>query len=351
MNKIGAQEILMTALQAKELWEITGRWKEMEEIMYQFKDHHGSEIGLGTTNEEVVTDVVKKHLSSYKDLPIYLYQIQSKFRDEKRPKAGLLRGREFVMKDLYSFNKDEKNMSIFYQKTHKAYLKIFNRLGLKAFSVEASGGDMSKEYSHEFMVKSKAGEDITILCSKCNWAQNKEIAKIKVGEKCPKCNNIVEEHKTVEAGNIFKLGTTYSKDLNLKYKNKEGKDKLVVMGSYGIGLGRVMGTIVEVSNDEHGIIWTKETTPYHIHLLNLVKNDKKKADKIYLKLRKEGWDVLYDERDVSFGKKLKDADLIGISQQMIVGNYRKVELITRSNKEKSVLSLSKAIKKIKKYYN
>ena len=351
MNKIGGQEILMPSLQAKELWEKTGRWQEMKSIMYQFKDQHGSDIGLGATHEEVITDIVKKHLTSYKDLPIYLYQIQNKFRDEKRAKSGLLRGREFIMKDLYSFNKDEESMDKYYQKTQQAYLKIFKRLGLNAFSVEASGGDMSKEYSHEFMVKTEAGEDITVLCNQCQWAQNKEIAKVKDGYNCPRCNNKVQEYKTVEAGNIFKLGTTYSKALNLKYRDKDDQERLVIMGSYGIGLGRVMGTIVEVSHDKEGIIWTKETTPYHIHLLNLVKNDKKKADKIYLKLKKLGFDVLYDERDISYGKKLKDADLIGIPWQIIVNNQKKVELKERKKQEKSILYLTSGIKKIKKYYN
>ena len=351
INKIGGQEMIMPSLQAKELWERTGRWQEMKSIMYQFKDQNGSDIGLGATHEEVITDIVKKHLTSYKDLPIYLYQIQNKFRDEKRAKSGLLRGREFIMKDLYSFNKDEESMDKYYQKTRQAYLKIFKRLGLNAFSVEASGGDMSKEYSHEFMVKTEVGEDITVLCNKCQWAQNKEIAKVKDGYNCPRCNNKVQEYKTVEAGNIFKLGTTYSKALNLKYRDKDDQERLVIMGSYGIGLGRVMGTIVEVSHDKEGIIWTKESTPYHIHLLNLVKNDKKKADKIYLKLKKLSFDVLYDERDISYGKKLKDADLIGIPWQIIVNNQRKVELKERKNQEKSILSLTSGIKKIKKYYN
>lgn len=350
MNNIDGQEILMPALQSKELWDETGRWEDMEPIMYQFEDHHGSKMGLGTTHEEVVTDIVKKHLTSYKDLPIYLYQIQNKFRDEKRAKSGLLRGREFSMKDLYSFNKDEESMNEYYQKAHDAYLKIFKRLGLESFSVEASGGDMSKEYSYEFMVKTKAGEDITVLCDKCNWAKNKEISEIKEGDKCLECDNIVKEYKTVEAGNIFRLGTKYSEAMNLKYTDKDGKEKLVIMGSYGIGLGRIMGTIVEASNDENGIIWTKETTPYHIHLLNLVKNDKKKADKIYSKLEKEGFEVLYDDRDISFGKKLKDADLLGISWQIIVNKDNKVELVERSNKKNNKVSFSKAIKIIKKYY-
>jgi len=350
MNNIGAQEILMSSLQSKELWNKTGRWEEMEEIMYQFKDHHGTDIGLGTTNEEVVTDIVKKYLTSYKDLPIYLYQIQNKFRDEKRAKSGLLRGREFSMKDLYSFNKDENDMNKYYEKVHKAYIKIFNRLGLNAFSVEASGGDMSKEYSHEFMVKTKAGEDITVLCSNCNWAKNKEISEVKKGDKCPKCNKIIEEYKTVEAGNIFKLGTKYSESMNLRYTDKDDKKKLVIMGSYGIGLGRVIGTIVEASNDENGIIWTKETTPYNVHLLNLTKNDKKKADKIYIELKKQGIEVLYDDREISFGKKLKDSDLIGICLQIIVNDNSNLELTERNNKEKTILSLSKAIKLIKKYY-
>jgi len=350
INSIGGQEILMPVLQSKELWDTTGRWESLEPIMYQFEDHHGSKVGLGTTHEEVVVDIVKKHLTSYKDLPIALYQIQTKFRDEKRAKSGLLRGREFGMKDLYSFHTNQEDLDEYYNKVHDVYIKIFKRMGLDAFSVEASGGAISKKFSHEFMVKTKAGEDIIILCEKCNWAQNSEIAKVNKDDECPKCGFKLSEEKTVEAGNIFNLENEYSSKMNLKFTDKDGKQKDVLMGCYGIGLSRAIGTIVEASNDDNGIIWPKEVTPFHIHLLNLVKNDKKKVDKIYSELEKEGFEVLYDDRDISFGKKLKDADLIGISWQIIVNDDEEVELIERSNKENKKVSFSEAIKIIKEYY-
>lgn len=351
INAIDGQEILMPVLQAKELWQQTGRWQKMEPIMYQFKDHHGTDVGLGTTHEEVVVDIVKKHLTSYKDLPICLYQIQTKFRDEKRAKSGLLRGREFGMKDLYSFHTDEKDLDEYYQRAHDAYVKIFQRMGLEAFSVEASGGAISKKFSHEFMVKNKAGEDITVLCNKCMWAQNIEIAQVKAGDKCPKCGSTLVEEKTVEAGNIFNLGVEYSSKMSLQYADKDGKKKDVLMGCYGIGLGRAMGTIVEASHDQDGIIWTKHTSPFDIHLLNLAKNDAKKADDIYSKLQKKGFEVLYDDRDISFGKKLKDADLIGICWQLIVSDKNdKLELVERDGHKKILCTLEEVVDILKEYY-
>ena len=351
INAIEGQEIMMPVLQAKELWQQTGRWETMEPIMYQFKDHHGSDIGLGTTHEEVVVDIVKKNITSYKDLPIYLYQIQTKFRDEKRAKSGLLRGREFSMKDLYSFHTDEADLDKYYQRAHEAYLKIFNKMGLEAFSVESSGGAISKKFSHEFMVKNSAGEDLTILCEKCGWAQNKEIAKQQAGDKCPKCGAKLSEEKTVEAGNIFNLSNEYSKKMALQFTDQDGKEKEVVMGCYGIGLGRAMGTIVEANHDKDGIIWTKNTTPFDVHLLNLVKKDSKKADQLYQDLQKNGFEVLYDDRDTSFGKKLKDADLIGICWQVIVSDKNdKLELVYRADHKKEMLSSVEVIKKIKEFY-
>lgn len=353
MNAIDAQEMLMTALQPKDLWQKTGRWDDMKDIMYQFPDGHGNEVALSTTHEEVVTELAKQQVSSYKDLPFYIYQIQNKFRNEKRAKSGLLRGREFSMKDLYSFHTDAKDLDLYYKRAHDAYLKIFKRLGLEAFSVEASGGTMSKEFSHEFMVITDAGEDITILCKKCFWAQNLEIAKLRAGDKCPNCATELEEAKTVEAGNIFRLGNKYSSALGLQYTDKEGKKHDVLMGSYGIGLGRIMGTIVEASHDDDGIIWTKTTTPYHIHLLNFAKNGNtdEQADSVYKELVAAGFDVLYDDRDISFSKKLKDADLIGIPYQLLISEKNKdLELISRLDHKKQMLTLDKVIEVIKNFY-
>ncbi len=354
MDAIDGQEILMPALQSKELWQKTGRWDDLEPIMYQFKDHHGSDIGLGTTHEEVVTNIVKKNVNSYKDLPIYLYQIQTKFRDEKRAKSGLLRGREFSMKDMYSFHVNEKDLDRYYAIAHAAYLKIYKRLGLEAFSVEASGGAMSKEFSHEFMVITEAGEDLTILCKKCNWAQNIEISKLKEGDKCPECDNKLNVFKTVEAGNIFRLGTKYSEPLELNYVDEAGKINPVIMGCYGIGLGRIMGTIVEVSHDDDGIIWQKESTPFHVHLLSLSKDEKKvdETENLYAELNQAGLTVLYDDRDISSAKKFKDADLIGICWQLIIGDKQdKLELVNRQTHESKIVDKVELIKLLKEFYN
>lgn len=349
MEAVDGQEMMLTALQPKELWIKTGRWTEMADIMYQFEDGHGSEVGLATTHEEVVTELAKQQIISYKDLPVFIYQIQDKFRNEKRAKSGLLRGREFSMKDLYSFHANEADLDKYYKLVHDAYLKIFKRLGLQAFSVEASGGSMSKQFSHEFMVITEAGEDVTVLCKKCGWAQNKEIARVKTGGQCPACGAIVVEAKTVEAGNIFRLGTKYSSALGLQYADQAGKLHDVLMGSYGIGLGRVMGTIVEASHDKDGIIWTKNTTPYQVHLLNLSKNDE--ADKMYIQLKKQGFEVLYDDRDLSYGKKLKDADLIGIPWQLIISDKQKqLELVSRADHQKQLVTAAKAIEVMQKFY-
>jgi prolyl-tRNA synthetase len=352
MNAIGGQELLMSSLQNKELWDKSGRWEKMEPIMYQFKDHHGSEVGLAATHEEPITDLVARQVNSYKDLPVYIYQFQNKFRDEKRAKSGLLRGREFSMKDLYSLHATQEDLDKYYKIAHDAYLKIFKRLGLEAFSVEASGGDMSDELSHEFMVETEAGEDLTVLCRKCNWAQNAEISKIKEGGTCPECKTKIEIVKTVEAGNIFRQGDLYSKPLGLNYTNKDGKQHPAILGSYGIGLGRAMGTVVEASHDKDGIIWTKNTTPYHIHLLNLSKNDKtKEADKVYQELIKAGFEVLYDDRDISFGKKFKDADLIGICWQVVISDRQvDLELIKRQDHSKENLNIKELIKQLKTFY-
>lgn len=349
MNKIGGQEVLLPALQTKELLEQTGRWQELEPIMYQFKDHHGTEVGLGTTHEEVITDIVKKNISSYKDLPLALYQIQNKFRDEKRAKSGLLRGREFIMKDLYSFHTSEEDLDAYYKIAHDAYLKIFSRLGLQAFSVEASGGAMSSNNSHEFMVKTDAGEDLTIFCETCSWAQNSEITKLKDGDQCPDCQKTLKVAKTVEAGNIFRLYTKYSKDMELKFTDQTGKKQPVLMGCYGIGLSRIMGTVVEASHDENGIIWTKNTTPYQVHLLNLTKDTK--ADKLYADLEAEGIEVLYDDRDLSFGKKIKDADLIGICLQVIISDKDELEVTNRQTGEKKFIKIQDLQDLVKNYYN
>lgn len=321
LNAIGAQELLLPALHPKEAWEKTGRWKNPgREVMFQFTGRGDREYGLGWTHEEIITPLAKQFIHSYKDLPRAVYQIQTKFRDEPRAKSGLLRGREFLMKDLYSFHLNEEDLNGFYETTTKAYQRIFARMEMNPLLVEASGGAFSK-YSHEFQVVTPAGEDIVMKCSKCDYAQNREIAEVESGGSCPKCGNTVEATRAIEVGNIFKLKTRFSKDFNLSVRDEGGKEQLVLMGCYGIGLGRVMGSVVEVHHDDAGIIWPSEISPFATHLIALqsTKEVRNFADKVYTSLQKAGIEVLYDERDgVSIGERFAEADLIGIPVRLVV---------------------------------
>lgn len=351
MNLIGGQEVLLSALQPKERWEKTGRWEELgKEVMYQFKDHSGREIGLAATHEEVLSEIALRSIRSYKDLPLFVYQIQTKFRDELRAKSGVLRGRELLMKDLYSFHENESDLNNFYKKdADLAYKKIFKRCGLDIIVAEASGGAFTKEYTHEYQVLTPAGEDTIFYCPKCDFAQNREITALKEGEKCPKCKKgEIKSGKSIEVGNIFRLGTKYSKPLGLLYADREGNRKPVVMGSYGIGSSRLLGAIVEIHHDDRGIIWPERTAPYRAHLIELVpklKNlkVKKTAEKLYRDLLAKGVDVLYDDRDdKTAGEKFADADLIGIPLRVVVSEKtlekKGVEIKKRSEKEVKVVS-------------
>lgn len=346
MENIGGVELLMPALHPKENWEKTNRWKLP--VMFKTKSAYGGDYGLGWTHEEIITPIAKNYISSYKDLPLYLFQIQTKFRDEPRAKSGLLRTREFSMKDLYSFHKDEDDLEGYYDVVKKAYFKIFERCGIRKDTVltYASGGDFSK-YSHEFQTLSEVGEDTIFLCKKCNIGINKEIAgKIPA---CPECGskNMTEE-KAIEVGNIFKLGKKFSKPFNLKYKDKNGKENLVVMGCYGIGPGRIMGTVVENSNDSKGIIWPIEIAPHSIHLIDL-DGEKKEASEIYEKLKKSGHEILWDDRDESAGVKFADADLIGIPLRVVVSEKtiksKKIEIKYRNKQKEKLISLKNLLKK------
>lgn len=342
MNDLGGVEILMPVLHPAENWMTTERYENLD-VLYRFQSYYTkTEHVLGPTHEEIVTPLAKNLVTSYKDLPLYLYQVQTKFRDEKRAKSGLLRGREFLMKDLYSFHVDEKDLDDFYEKSKKYYLNVFRRIGLGAdtFITYASGGSFSK-YSHEFQTLCEAGEDTVYLCEKCKVAVNKEI--INEGKFCPECKGTdLKEVKAIEVGNIFKLGTKFSKAFDLKYTDKDGGEKLVVMGCYGIGPSRVMGAVIEKFNDERGIIWPKEIAPFDVHLLDL---DGKKAEtaKVYEKLKAAGLDVLWDDRDETAGVKLGDADLIGIPARVVVSEKTlkegKIEVKERSKKEFELVTL------------
>jgi len=343
MEKLGGREILMSALQPKENWLKTGRWKTFD-VLYRASGKYGQAVALGSTHEEIITPLAKKIIFSYRDLPVYLYQIQTKFRNEPRAKSGILRGREFIMKDLYSFHANEKDLENFHQKISKSYLRLFRRIGLQAVLTLASGGTFSP-YSFEFQVLAEAGEDVIFYCPKGHLAENREIAKIKEGSPCPRCRTKIKSGRAIEVGNIFNLGTRFSQAFNLTYKAKSGEEKLVWMGSYGIGISRLMGTIVEVNHDEKGIIWPESVAPFRAHLLEL---EKGLGENLYRKLTAAGIEVLYDNRDLTPGEKFNDADLLGIPWRLVVSPKTKsrVEIKRRDSSSVRLLNYAQIIQKL-----
>ncbi len=325
MDNIGGQEVLMPVLTPKDVWETTGRWEAFD-VLFKLKGADEKEYALGATHEEIVTPLVKDYVVSYKDLPIAPYQIQTKFRNELRAKAGLMRGREFLMKDMYSFSATQEDLDRFYEVAKHAYFRIFERCGLGdiTYLTYASGGAFSK-YSHEFQTLCQAGEDLIYICDNCRVAINKEI--IEDQSSCPICGNKeFRQEKAVEVGNIFKLGNRFSRPFNLSYTDKDGQKKDVVMGCYGIGPSRLMGTIVEVSHDDKGIVWPEEIAPFRVHLVLLSgkedkERNKKEADALYERLLAKGVDVLYDDREgVGAGEKFADSDLIGCPIRLVVSD-------------------------------
>jgi len=353
MLAIGGQEILMPALQPKENWQKTGRWENLD-ILFKLKGAGDKDYALGATHEEIVAPVAKKLIFSYKDLPMYLFQIQTKFRNEPRAKSGLLRTREFLMKDLYSFHAGEQDLDNYYQIVTDAYYRIFDRCGLKKKTklTLASGGTFSR-YSHEFQTITEAGEDIIYVCQKCDLAINKEIKD--ETPQCPNCGNQdFKEAKAVEIGNIFKLGAKYSLPFELKFKNEIGEEQPVIMGCYGLGPARVMGAIVEISHDERGIIWPTSVAPFQIHLLSLGAEEdiKKAANQVYDELISAGFEVLYDDRDLSAGAKFAEADLIGLPWRLVISqktlDKKSAELKGRSETDTKLIVLDELTETLKK---
>lgn len=317
MNAVGGQEMLMNVLQPRELWEETGRWESAVDIFYKLKDSRGKDMCLAPTHEEQVTDVVRKKIKSYKELPLALYQIQTKFRNEPRAKSGLLRGREFIMKDMYSFHTDEEDLAKYYEEVKNSYSKIFQRFGLDAKVTAASGGIFSK-YSHEFQVLTPVGEDTIYYCQKCQFAENKEIATVKEGDKCPVCGGEISVARGIEVGNIFPLKAKYSEPMKATFLNSDGSEKPFIMGCYGIGITRSMATVVEVYYDiaKNKMTWPEEIAPYRVHLISLNQNEA--AENIYKNLLGGKVEVLYDDRELSAGEKFAEADLIGCPVRIIV---------------------------------
>jgi prolyl-tRNA synthetase len=349
MNAIGGQEVLMPVLTPKSIWSETGRWDSADEILYKLTDSRKKDLALTFTHEEVFLDLVRKYLTSYKDLPVALYHFSTKFRNELRVRSGIIRTREFMMKDLYSIHADEKDFWNFYNKVKDAYSKIFTRIGLDFRIVEASGGVFTSKHTHEFQALNANGEDTVYLCDNCDYAINKEIFEGKVGDKCPKCGKgkIVEHKGAVEIGNIFPFGTYYSERMKVYYADKEGKKRPVWFGSYGIGPTRVMGTLVEVSHDDKGIIWYPQVAPFDVHLIELP--GAKNAEKIYKDLKEKGIDILWDDRNIQAGEKFGDADLIGIPVRLVVSerNGDKIEWKERTSEKSELLSFDEVLKKLK----
>ncbi|MDO8558529.1 MAG: aminoacyl--tRNA ligase-related protein [bacterium] len=362
MNAIGAQELLMPALVEKRYLDTTGRWDVEVGFEAVGKRDKKASFVLGWTHEEVLTDIASKYISSYKDLPFAAYQIQTKFRNEPRAKSGLLRGREFLMKDLYSFHASPEDFLKYYETVRQAYMKIFERCGLKAIYTVAAGGDFTASHTHEFQMPCKAGEDTIFVCQKCGYAENKEISKLQDGTKCPICSGNMKEIRSIEVGNIFPLGTKYSDAFALMFVNEKGEKQPVVMGSYGIGLGRVMATIVEIYHDENGIIWPKTVSPFDVHLVAIFPKDEGGRTKIwnastalYEDLTKAGIGVLFDDREgISAGEKFADCDLIGMPLRLVVSEKTlekdSVEIKRRGEKETKLVRISTAVSEFKKQY-
>ena len=353
MIKLGGQEILLPTIQNKKLWEETGRWESFEPPLFKFKDVHEKELALGPTHEEEVTDMVRNRNFSYQDLPFSLFQIQNKFRNEVRATGGILRTREFLMKDLYSFHSSEKDLIDFYEKVRESYFNIFRRCGLDVVAVDADSGTIGGDYSNEFMTVADVGEDTILICGKCGYGAN--IEKIKDVKKCPKCGGLLESKKAIELGHIFCLGTKYSKMMNANYKNEKGEEHPILMGCYGVGVSRLMAAIIEVSNDEKGIIWPKEVSPFQIHLICLNSDGKikKEADQLYVGLKKDGFDVLYDDRgDKSAGEKFIESDLIGIPIRIVVSpktlKEKSVGIKKRNEKNEQLIKINNLNKFLKK---
>lgn len=358
MDAIGGQETRMSSLQPKEAWLKTGRWDDTD-ILFKIPSQTGKEYALGPSHEEIATPLVQDYLISYKDLPVSVYQIATKFRDELRAKSGVMRGREFGMKDMYSFHTTQDDLDRYYERVKQAYLKVFARCGVDVKVTLASGGIFSKKLSHEFQIITPAGEDLLIACPKCIYAENTEVATKKAGEACPNCGTELIETKGVEAANIFDLGTRYTDDFGFKITDEKGEHLPIVMGCYGIGTTRLVGAIVEASHDDKGIIWPKNVAPFAVHIVVLGSKDEAvqattnaAADKLYAELMAAGVEVLIDDRTgLSAGEKFADADLLGMPVRVVVSEKSlkndAFEVKLRSSAEAMMVPVAEGVAQIK----
>lgn len=321
LNAAGAQELLLPIVMPRELWEETGRWPVYGKELLRFKDRHDRDFCMGPTHEEAITDLVRNNVKSYRQLPQNLYQIQTKFRDEIRPRFGLMRGREFIMKDCYSFDRTEEESIKVYWMMFEVYRKIFSRCGLTFRPVEAGTGEIGGSLSHEFHVLAKSGEDEIFVSPDTDLAFS--VDKVPADKKDPKTGSALESTRGIEVGQVFHLGTKYSQSMKAVYLDENGKEQLMVMGCYGIGIGRTAAAAIEQNHDEAGIIWPYAIAPFQFELISLgiTKDEQVRelSEKIYHELSSKGYEVLWDERDESPGVKFKDSDLLGIPYRIVVG--------------------------------
>ena len=342
MNKIDGQELIMTALQPKEIWERTDRWDdEKVDVWFKSELKAGGEVGFGWSHEEPIGEMMKNYITSYKDLPVYVYQFQTKLRNELRAKSGVMRGREFVMKDMYSFCIGEEDHNTIYNATIEAYNRVYNRLGIgdDTFVTFASGGAFT-QFSHEFQTICEAGEDVIYINREKAIAINEEVLNDETLEKLKITKDDLTEVKTAEVGNIFNFGRQKAEDIGLAFKNQAGEDIPVWMGSYGLGITRVLGVIVEKFADDKGMVWPENIAPFQIHLVGLNTEDASVRDwieGIYNSLKVRGIEVLYDDRDARAGEKFADSDLIGLPYRVVLSKRAKesgvFEVVTRATGE------------------
>ncbi|MCX6757646.1 MAG: His/Gly/Thr/Pro-type tRNA ligase C-terminal domain-containing protein [Candidatus Nomurabacteria bacterium] len=353
VNSVGAQEISMTALQNPDLWKKSNRWDDsIVDNWFKTKLKNDAELGLGFSHEEPLVNMLKNFISSYKDLPISVYQFQNKFRNELRAKSGILRGREFLMKDMYSFHTSTKDFDAFYEKMKLVYKKIFERAGIGhlTYLTFASGGVFSK-YSHEFQTLTSAGEDTIYIDEATSVAVNQEVYTDEVLQNLGLDKEKLVERKAIEVGNIFDLKSRFSEPFDLSFTDENGEKHIILMGCYGIGVGRLMGTVVEALSDDKGIIWPESIAPFKVHLLSLGESEavKNEADKVYETLLSSNVEVIFDDRSgMSAGEKFADADLIGMPYRAVVSERSikegGVELKKRNEEKGKVVSLEELLK-------
>lgn len=351
MDLLGGSELQSTSLQSKEVWEATGRWDDdVLDVWFKTRLHNGTELGLSVTHEESLAFMMKNYIASYKDLPAYPYDIRSMFRNEVRAKSGLMRGREFFWKALYSFSRDEQEHLVFYNKIQEVYRSIFKKLGLgdRTFLTFASGGSFS-EFSHEFQVLCDSGEDTIYVDEAKNIAVNKEVMNQETLETLALQEKDLQEYKAVEVGNIFSLGTKYAEAASLQYTTEEGDLAPVYMGSYGIGISRLIGVIAETLSDDRGLVLPESVAPFKIHLITFGDNENifREAESLYQDLKDAGVEVLFDDRDLGPGQKLHDADLMGMPYRVIISEksleHGGVEITDRKTGEREYMDMSRVL--------